>query len=185
MYARPGTVEVTVNALSSIVNDVPEVRVTWATKPPSGAPPRATRASEARHAPPVVFVSNEWLAIRLPGGGGGGGWAPDTVTCRVVVAGAPSSSVTRRPTVNVPVLVKVRVAVVPVPSSKLPSLSVSQARAAMAPSPSVEASVKVTCWPVWGDDGATVKEAVGAWFGGGVPDTVTCRVVVAGRRRRR
>ena len=94
---------------------------------------------------------------------------PDTVTCRVVVAGAPSSSVTRRPTVNVPVLVKVRVAVVPVPSSKLPSLSVSQARAAMAPSPSVEASVKVTCWPVWGDDGATVKEAVGAWFGGGVP----------------
>jgi hypothetical protein len=65
----------------------------------------------------VVLTSKEGLATRLPGGGGGGGGASLTVTWRVVVAGAPSSSVTRRPTVKVPAPVKVRAAVVPVPSS--------------------------------------------------------------------
>ncbi len=48
----------------------------------------------------------------------------------------------------------------------------------MAPSQSVELSVKVTCWPVWGLAGRTVKAAVGGGLGG-VPETVTWRVVVA------
>ncbi len=78
--------------------------------------------------------------------------------------------------------VKVPDAVEVVPSSKTPSLSVSQAREAIVPSESVEVSVKVkvTCWPVWGLGGATVKEAVGGALVGGPPDTVTWRVVVAG-----
>ena len=64
----------------------------------------------------------------------------DTVIVAVSVSIAPSSSVTRSPTVKVPAVAATKLDVTPVASSYFPSLSRSQAYVAMVPSVSDEAA---------------------------------------------